>query len=621
MNGLHRLCPALIVCFCLLAAPAAAQSPDPYPTVTALQETLVPAVNPIQLAQDYRGLDALPPPPTTPPPRQLGDREVFKASNTSEQREFEVAATLRVIGEHIYLWVEDGLPIDDDELRRLAQGFDQRVYQPVRDLWGEEANPGIDGDPRIHGLLTRGLGSGVAAYFSSRNSLPQAVQPSSNQREMFYFNIDTMGTQNLDNLESESIIAHEFQHMIRYRIQPNEALWLNEGLSTYTELRLFGTEGAAYAYLANPQTQLNSWNEEGSRAANYGAALLFVSYFAQRFGDDALRTMSDDPRTGLEAFDHTLRQIGHEGVNTLFADWVLANLLLDPTLEDGRYGYRAFRDYSSPPARGVFTSYPVVQQGQSNQYAADYYVLNRLDGRRELTIGLNAPREVALIPTQAPSGQWMWYSNRADNSHSTLSRAFDLTGLTRATLNYKVWYDLEDYWDYGYVGVSQDDGQTWTLLATSRMDTTNPLRSAFGPGYTGVSLDWQEESLSLDAYAGQRILIRFDVITDDAITQPGMAIDDIAIPELGYQSDFETDAGGWEAEGWLHMDNRLPQQVWVQVVERIQDDVQVTRWLSSDSAKFTLELNADTDQVLLAISPFAPLTTVYIPYTLKLALD
>jgi len=64
-------------------------------------------------------------------------------------------------------------------------------------------------------------------------------------------------------------------------------------------------------------------------------------------------------------------------------------------------------------------------------------------------------------------------------------------------------------------------------------------------------------------YAGQSILVRFQMITDDAINQPGIAIDDVRIPEIGYVSDFELDDGGWEAEGWIRMDNVLPQQAWV----------------------------------------------------------
>ncbi len=618
---MRRIAFALLCCACLFAVSAAAQPADPYPTRTALDETIPPPLDEVQMARDYRGLRDLPPPPTSAPALHVGDQAVFKASNTSEEVEYEVQATLRVIGDHIYLWVQDGLALDEDSLRRLAQGFDQRIYEPVRALWGEEANPGIDGDPRVHGLFASGLGNNVAAYFSSRNSQPRAVQPGSNEREMFYFNADALNGDDVDTPYIESVIAHEFQHMIRYNIQPNEALWLNEGLSTYTELRLFGTQGFAYSFFGNPQTQLNSWNEDGSRAPNYGAALLFVDYFTERYGDDALRALSADPHIGLAAFDHTLRQRGQDGVDSLFADWVLANALLDPTLDDGRYGYRALRDLSSPPPRQVWTDYPALEQAQSNQYATDYYVLNNLGTRRKLTLSLTAPQEVAVIPTQPPSGAWMWYSNRADRSRTTLTRAFDLTGLNSATLTYKVWYDLEDFWDYGYVAVSADEGATWTPLATPSMDATDPLNSAVGPGYTGVSVNWLDERLSLDAYAGQRVLVRFDVVADDAVTQPGLALDDVAVPELGYASDFEADGGGWEAAGWVRMDNRLPQQVWVQAVERIGTDVRVTRWLATGTALHTLQLDPNTDQVLLAVSPFAPLTTVYIPYTLKVALD
>ncbi len=618
---MRRIVFVLLCCVCLFTVSAAAQPSDPYPTRTALEETVPPPLDEVQIARDYRDLLDLPPLPTSAPSLHLGDQAVFKASNTSEQVEYEVQATLHVIGDHIYLWVQNGLDLDEGGLRRLAEGFDQRIYNPVRELWGEEASPGIDGDPRIHGLFASGLGGSVAAYFSSRNSQPRAVQPSSNEREMFYFNADALHGMNVDNPYIESVIAHEFQHMIRYNMQPNEALWLNEGFSSYTELRLFGTKGFAYAFLGNPQTQLNSWNEDGSRAPNYGAALLFVTYFVQRFGDDALRALSADPLLGLESFDHTLRQLGQEGVDSLFADWVLANQLLDPTLDDGRYGYNALRDISSPPPLQVWTEYPAQQQAQSNQYATDYYVLNNLGTRRKLTLGLTAPTEVAVIPTQPVSGQWMWYSNRADRSRTTLTRTFDLTGLTSASLTYKVWYDLEDFWDYGYVAVSTDDGATWTPLATPSMDATNPLNSAVGPGYTGVSVGWLNERLSLDAYAGKRIQVRFDVIMDDAVTQPGLALDDIAVPELGYTNDFEANGGGWEAAGWIRMDNRLPQQVWLQVVERMGTQVKVTRGSEVGTALHTLQLDPRTDQVLLAVSPFAPLTTVYIPYTLKVALD
>jgi hypothetical protein len=36
-------------------------------------------------------------------------------------------------------------------------------------------------------------------------------------------------------------------------------------------------------------------------------------------------------------------------------------------------------------------------------------------------------------------------------------------------------------------------------------------------------------------------------------------VDDIAIPEIGYQTDFEVDDGGWDGAGFVRVENILPQ--------------------------------------------------------------
>ena len=72
------------------------------------------------------------------------------------------------------------------------------------------------------------------------------------------------------------------------------------------------------------------------------------------------------------------------------------------------------------------------------------------------------------------------------------------------------------------------------------------------------------------------------MITDEGTNQPGMLIDDVSIPEIGYASDFESGDGGWQAEGWIRTDNVLPQQVWVQAVQRVGKDISVSRWLAPD---------------------------------------
>jgi aryl-alcohol dehydrogenase-like predicted oxidoreductase len=56
-------------------------------------------------------------------------------------------------------------------------------------------------------------------------------------------------------------------------------------------------------------------------APHYGAADLFVAYFYERFGAEALRKLSDEPERGLVAFDHVLKAMGQAGVDDFFADW------------------------------------------------------------------------------------------------------------------------------------------------------------------------------------------------------------------------------------------------------------------------------------------------------------
>lgn len=612
---------ALVLLILTVAPTVRAQEPNPdYPTVDALEAAVVPASDPTELAQRFRGAGEIPPPPTTAQPRQVGDQEKFWIINSETDEEFQIDATLHVVGEHIYMWVENGAPVRDADLQALADAFDSKIYNGVRKLWGGESSPGIDGDTRLYGLFAYNLGTGILAYFASRNTYPSAVYPTSNQHEMFLFNLDSTGVFNLDNVEMESTIAHEFQHMIRANIQDNEDTWMNEGFSVFTELYVYQNAGLPSYFLAAPATQLNTWTNSSDVLPHYGAASLFIAYFYERYGLDALRELSLDPGTGLNAFDHVLAAHGEPDVNQFFADWVLANGIFDPTLDDGKYGYELLNGQGAPPQPlAVVGTYPYETSSRLSQYAADYYSLTNPSGASTLTVKLTAPDTVALLPTDAPSGDWMWYSNSGDLSDMTLTRAFDLTDVTSATLNYQAWYDIEENWDYGYVLVSTDDGAHWDFLQTPEMSLpSNQRSSAYGPGYTGTSDGWRDQSISLDAYAGQHILLRFELINDDAITLPGLAIDNIQIPEIGYSDDVENGNADWQAAGWLRIDNRLPQHVWVQVAQVVGDDVQVARWLAPSTDLWMLPLNPDATQILLAVSPFAPATTLPTLYTLTI---
>ncbi len=611
----------LLILLCVLPTSAQQLASDAdYPTVDALNDAVIPPRDRVELAERLRGLRVtdIPATPAAPPTHQLGDKQVFNVVNSSDNTSFRVPATLRVIGDHIYLWVEVGADVNLSDLQGLAHDFDTQIYPNVRALWGSELNPGVDGDPHVYGVFAHGLGASTAAYFASDHTYPKEVVPASNEHEMFFFNLDTMPS-DFPLHPVESIVAHEFQHMIRFNLQINTETWLNEGLSVFTQYYLYGDlDYSILDFLNTPNTQLNDWNvDPGLRSVNYGAASMFLTYFYERYGIDAMRTLSAEhlPR-GLQDVDATLQSLSQPGANDFFGDWALANDLDDSTYMGGKYGYPELPALPAPSSEATASRYPFRYQGSANQYAATYIVLPNASSVSAFTLHLDSPASVGLVPTTASSGTHFWYSNRGDMGDTRLTHRFDLSGVSHAALDYRFWYQTEQSWDYGYVMVSDDDGASWHILSTPHTITDDPHGVTYGAGYTGDSGGWISESLPLDAYAGKQILVRFEMITDDAVTRPGLALDDVSIPEIGYSDDFEQNDGGWQPEGWVWTDNRLPEQGWLQVMQKAgSQTVDVTRW-SFDNADHQIEVAPGVDQVVLAISPFAPVTTVAMPYTL-----
>jgi hypothetical protein len=256
-----------------------------------------------------------------------------------------------------------------------------------------------------------------------------------------------------------------------------------------------------------------------------------------------------------------------------------------------------------------------------HQYAADYYTF---PAEETLTITFDGDAITHLAATNAHSGDWAWWSNRVDESDTRLTFPVDLTETDAATLHFFTWYDIEDLWDYAYIEVSEDDGETWTILETDRTTNENPNGNAYGPGYTGksngLSADWVEEQVDLSDYAGENIQVRFEYVTDAAVTQPGMFIDSVSIPEIDYYQDFENGPGDWQSEGWLLTDNLLQQHWMVQVIEPVGNDVRVHRIPIDANGHGELTLTGiDTNKdLVLAVSAMAPVTVETASYEFEI---
>lgn len=620
----------LLLLVMLWVVPSAAQSAPDFPTVAALHEANVPPRNLTDLARRLNGVGGIAAPPENPEPLTVGTRRTFWADNSSDSSSFQMEAELRVVGEHIYIWAERGANLERGGLQRLADEFDKLVYEQVRELWGSEASPGVDGDTRVHAVFASNLGWGVGAYYAAKHSYPIEAVPTSNEHEMMFYNLDAVGSL-VGTSTITTITAHEFQHMIRANVDQNEDGWMDEGFSTFTEHYLGDRDPSAiYAYLGAPHTQLNTWTENGSRIADYGASQLWVTYLYERFGVEGLNALSRDPANGFNAID-TLAAQYDTNANELFADWVLANLIRDPDYtEANRYGYHELPNLPAPTIQHI-GPLPHDRILTANPYSATYFTHDDLAGVEALTVTLDAPDITRLIPTDSPSGTPMWYSNRGDDSNMRLTYPLDLSGTQAPMLTYDIWYRIEDLWDYGYVMVSTTGGATWDILRTPSMTTDNPHFTSYGAAYTGSSgrasvPQWMTETIDLSAYAGQEVLLRFELINDDAVNREGMAIDSVRVTDNGaevFASRFDEPTANvdWFAEGWVLTDNRLPQVMWLQAVQDVAGDDfgHVMRWQLVGADSITLPLMPDVERVRWALSPIAPTTTTPVELTLTIA--
>lgn len=624
----HRLIAVLL--FCLLSVtvlPSLAQSDPPgTQTLQALQAAVVPARDRADLARRLLGVTVIPTPPTTPPAFKVGDQKAFNVVNLDSNQPFSVQTTLLYETPHSYWWFEVGYAADLARVQQAAEMFESVIYPTVRQYFGSEASPGIDGDVRLYIVHARKLGRGVAGYFEGDSELSRLVVPRSNEHQMFFINLDAFGPDSIGNRDYLLTLAHEFQHMIHANMDGNETVWLDEGLAELAAvLALQGVDrSSAGAFLNRPETQLNTWPQLQSSIPHYGGSYLFAAYFLHRFGEDALRDLVSDPRDGLDSVTSTVQRLKATDPETgapltvedVFADWIVANVM--PSSVEARFNYPA----TTPLPRRAQTRPLTVGTPQSlalTQWGTTYRTLSQ-PGR--YTLRVEGQPLVQVLPTKAASGRYFWWSNRGDQFDTRLTRAFDLTGLSAATLRFKTWFAIETDWDFAYVMVSTDGGATWTPLRLPDGTPGAEGNNYYGPAYTGHSgvegeasdpaaATWIAQQIDLTPYAGKQILVRFEYITDEAISEPGFAIDDISIPELNFADDAESD-GGWTAEGWVRIDNDLPQRYLIQQIAP-GAVVEVTRLLLPENGavvgEWEIEVKAGAAPTILTFSGMTEYTT------------
>ena len=147
-------------------------------------------------------------------------------------------------------------------------------------------------------------------------------------------------------------------------------------------------------------------------------------------------------------------------------------------------------------------SCPQTVNGTVNQYGIDYITINCAGDH---TLHFSGSTGADLLPVNAYSGNYAFWSNKGDESDMTLTREFDFTNVSEPiTLSYAMWYDLETDYDYLFLEASTD-GKSWEILNTPSGTDQDPSGNSFGWGYSGQTNDWKLEDVDLSKFAGKKV--------------------------------------------------------------------------------------------------------------------
>jgi hypothetical protein len=175
----------------------------------------------------------------------------------------------------------------------------------------------------------------------------------------------------------EGVFAHEYQHLLHYYQDPNERIWVDEGLSMWAE-HLTGYsaperpitsrrfESTTQCFLGNlgipsganpnprvggPENSLTEWQDQGGDEilCDYGAANTFMQMLADDHGRPFMRSLHRRNANGLTGVQRVLNDlVNRRRVLAVIHEWA-AMVALDGVLDDGAELHRV----PAPSARVV----------------------------------------------------------------------------------------------------------------------------------------------------------------------------------------------------------------------------------------------------------------------------
>lgn len=368
----------------------------------------------------------------------------------------------------------------------------------------------------------------------------------------------------------EGVFAHEYQHLIHADYDPDELNWVNEGLSDLAEL-LTGysnpsgkiDEMGSDSHILNfqgwsavghpdwnpiprasgPENGLTAWEDQGGLEvlADYGHAYYFMALLLGRGHEQGFfNSLVSNELNGIEGLNDTLAAAASSDTfASLWAD-VQVSVLADAFVDDGATvtGTTAGRIQNPSTNSTIHFTGDAYDTAGAPPWGSDFVPLG--PGSSLTSLAFDGDDEFIF-----PSGpQWVvdadgYFAVTADDHYpamADLSITHEVT-VTTGTLTFEHYYEIEVDWDFGFVQVSDDGGQSWTSVAcpgTTSQHDPGALSSIVAnlPGYSGeagTAAAPVSVSCDLSAWSGQTVILAFRFMSDPAVEMAGWFVRNVQV--------------------------------------------------------------------------------------------
>ena len=282
-----------------------------------------------------------------------------------------------------------------------------------------------------------------------------------------------------------------------------------------------------------PENSLVAWGDQGGPeiVADYGMVFLYHMYMYEKFGQEFIQAEFHNPDNGISSINSTLASNRKWRKNTFastYHDFSVA-VLINSSQSKYKYGFKLLDvgiDIGTPDAPNL----EAFDTPGAPPWGADYIWLTG-NPRKFGKLVFNGV-DLSQSPTPWTSVDGMLYSGTGDEVDNWA--IFETPG--GGVLSFDTTWDLEDYWDFAFVQVSADGGQTWTSLADNEGYSTSdhdpdayPTVVDNLPGLTGLMASPVTLTYDLSAYAGQDIMVAFRLVTDWSTHFDGWYIDNVYV--------------------------------------------------------------------------------------------